>query len=84
MPSAAAGSPCFRRSRSPISIPAPRADPGRASGQHGGPARAGSRTLPRFAQALEQAQVAELEPGDVLFYPALWWHNVEALAPSMR
>lgn len=36
---------------------------------------------PRFAQALEQAQVAELEPGDVLFYPALWWHNVEALAP---
>jgi hypothetical protein len=34
---------------------------------------------PRFAQALEQAQVAELEPGDLLFYPALWWHNVEAL-----
>lgn len=34
---------------------------------------------PRFAQALEAALVAELEPGDVLFYPALWWHNVEAL-----
>lgn len=34
---------------------------------------------PRFAQALEHAQVAELEPGDMLFYPALWWHNVEAL-----
>jgi hypothetical protein len=34
---------------------------------------------PRFAEALAQAQVAELEPGDVLFYPALWWHNVEAL-----
>jgi hypothetical protein len=34
---------------------------------------------PRFAQALEVAQVAEMEPGDVLFYPALWWHNVEAL-----
>ncbi len=36
---------------------------------------------PRFADALAQAQVAELEPGDVLFYPALWWHNVEALSP---
>jgi hypothetical protein len=36
---------------------------------------------PRFKQALAAAQIAELEPGDVLFYPALWWHEVEALAP---
>lgn len=36
---------------------------------------------PRFADALAEAQVAELEPGDILFYPALWWHNVEALDP---
>lgn len=35
---------------------------------------------PRYAEALAAAQVAELYPGDVLFYPALWWHNVEALA----
>jgi hypothetical protein len=35
--------------------------------------------FPRFADALATAEVAELEPGDVLFYPALWWHNVEAL-----
>jgi len=36
---------------------------------------------PRFAEAVKAAQVAEMEPGDVLFYPALWWHHVEALEP---
>jgi hypothetical protein len=36
---------------------------------------------PRFAEARATAQVAELETGDVLFYPALWWHHVEALEP---
>jgi hypothetical protein len=35
---------------------------------------------PRFADARAAAQVAELEPGDVLTYPAMWWHHVEALA----
>ncbi|WP_243455796.1 cupin-like domain-containing protein [Sphingosinicella sp. BN140058] len=34
---------------------------------------------PLFAEALAAGEVAELEPGDVLFYPALWWHHVEAL-----
>lgn len=33
---------------------------------------------PRFREALEAAQVADMEAGDVLFYPALWWHQVEA------
>lgn len=35
--------------------------------------------FPRLREALAAAQVAELEPGDVLFYPAMWWHQVDAL-----
>ena len=34
---------------------------------------------PRFARALESAQVAELGPGDALFIPSMWWHHIEAL-----
>jgi hypothetical protein len=35
--------------------------------------------FPRFPQALAQAQVAELDAGDAIFIPSMWWHHVEAL-----
>lgn len=34
---------------------------------------------PRFEQAAAAGEVAELEPGDALYIPTLWWHSVEAL-----
>ena len=37
--------------------------------------------FPGFREALDAAEFAELEPGDLLIYPAMWWHNVEALDP---
>ena len=39
---------------------------------------------PRFAEVRDQAMVAELEPGDALYLPKLWWHQVEALSPFQR
>lgn len=35
--------------------------------------------FPKFKEALQHAEVAELSPGDVLFMPKLWWHHVESL-----
>ena len=35
--------------------------------------------FPRFADAAATAEVAELDAGDAVYVPALWWHNVEAL-----
>lgn len=40
-----------------------------------------ARKYPDFEPHRDQALVAELEPGDALFLPKLWWHQVEGTAP---
>jgi hypothetical protein len=34
--------------------------------------------FPLFRAALETAQTADLEPGDAIFIPYMWWHHVES------
>ena len=36
---------------------------------------------PRFANALKTARAATLRPGDAIFIPPLWWHDVRAHSP---
>ncbi|TPG21627.1 cupin-like domain-containing protein [Sphingomonas koreensis] len=35
---------------------------------------------PRYAEAARHGLVADLEPGDAIYIPPIWWHNVQALA----
>ena len=37
--------------------------------------------FPRAVEAMAQARVAELAPGDALFIPHMWWHHVRSLDP---
>jgi hypothetical protein len=34
--------------------------------------------FPRFVEALKHGRMAELQPGDAIYIPALWWHGVQA------
>lgn len=38
------------------------------------------KKFPKFQEALQQAITIELNPGDALFIPALWWHHVQSHA----
>lgn len=33
---------------------------------------------PKFELAISQGEIAELSPGDAIFIPAMWWHQVES------
>ncbi len=35
---------------------------------------------PRFREAIAAGQMAEVDPGDAVFIPAMWWHHVEGLS----
>jgi len=37
------------------------------------------KTFPRFTEALKEARQVELAPGDALYLPAMWWHDVRSL-----
>ena len=41
----------------------------------------GDPRYPRFERVRDRALVVELAPGDALFLPKLWWHQVEATEP---
>ncbi|WP_426702703.1 cupin-like domain-containing protein [Rhodanobacter sp. Col0626] len=43
------------------------------------PDRQDDLRFPRLKQALAAAQVAELGPGDAIYIPPMWWHQVESL-----
>jgi hypothetical protein len=37
--------------------------------------------FPNVRKALDAAVIVDLEPGDAVYYPSMWWHQVEALSP---
>ena len=37
--------------------------------------------FPNVRKALDAAVIVDLEPGDAVYYPSMWWHQVEAKSP---
>ena len=37
--------------------------------------------FPRFKEALKHGLVCDMEPGDAIFLPSMWWHHVESFSP---
>jgi len=42
--------------------------------------RLDTERFPRAAEALQSAQLTRLQPGDVLYIPSMWWHQVTGKA----
>ena len=36
---------------------------------------------PKYREALDASFSVELEPGDAIFIPSMWWHHIQALEP---
>ncbi len=36
--------------------------------------------FPKFQAAQKAAMIAEMDPGDAIYIPSMWWHHVEALS----
>ena len=82
---------CLRRRRAPPLHPLPaRADrqrlpgadgrhPGERPDQHGPLDDPRARPLSPLSGGAEAAFVADLEPGDAIYIPYLWWHGVQSL-----
>ncbi len=37
--------------------------------------------FPKYKDAMEQALFANMQPGDAIYIPALWWHTVQSTGP---
>jgi hypothetical protein len=64
----------------PVSLAASAPDPGDRAASEGIPS-GGDNQFPLFEEIRDQALQAQLEPGDALYLPKLWWHQVESIAP---
>lgn len=45
------------------------------------PAAPDLERFPKFAAAMEEALFADMQPGDAIYIPALWWHTVRSEGP---